>query len=163
MIRIKQNQKEQLESLYLQKITLEEVNLGELANENLIAIARGEQDSELLEYALVYYYHAGFHQVHCSDLEALLVESWHNQHEEVARVLQLKVHCECSVESLSQAIANKYEYLFEQDDYYPFVRKCFFAMGSLKTEHARKELVKYISDPDPTIQDLAQEQLARLL
>ena len=162
MIVISQNQKEQLESLYLQKTTLEEVNLGELANENLIAIARVEQDSELLEYALVYYYHAGFHQDHCSDLEVLLVEGWHNQHEEIARIMQMKVHCECSVEPLSQAIVNKYEYLFEQGDYYPFVRKCFFAMGSLKTEKARKELVKYISDPDSTIRDLAQEQLTRL-
>lgn len=161
-MRINQNQKEQLELLYLQKITLEEVDLGELVNENLIGIARSEQNSELLEYVLVYYYHAGFDEVHCSDLEALIVEGWHNQHEEIARIMQLKVHCKCSVEPLSQAIRNKYEYLFEQDDYYPFVRKCFFALGGLKTEKAKNELKKYTGDPDSIIRNLAQEQLSRL-
>lgn len=162
MIRIKRNQKKQLELLYLQKITWEEADLGELASENLIAIARNGQDSELLEYVLVYYYHTGFHEIHCSDLEALIVEDWHNQHEEIARILQLKVSCKCSIEPLSQAIKNKYEYLFEQDDYYPFVRKCFFAIGSLKTEEAKNELKKYTGDPDSIIRNLAQEQLSRL-
>jgi hypothetical protein len=162
MRKITQSQEEQLRSLYLQKLTFEEVDLGELANENLFTIARSEGNKELLEYVLAYYYNAGFHEIYCSDLKALLVEGWHDQHAEIVRIIQFKIHCKCSIGPLSQAVENQYDYLFEQDDYYPFVRKCFFAIGSLKTEEAKNALRRYVSNPDSIIRDLAQEQLSRL-
>lgn len=153
---------EQLKQLYLHKISFKDVHLHNTQKENLFSMVKKQEDKTLLEYILAYYYHAGFNNGHCPALQELIVADWHDQHMEIARVMQLKICCQGSVRPLVKAIENKYEYLFYQGDYYSFVRQCFFAIGSLRTKEAKEKLAEYLDDTDPKISELAQEQLSKL-
>lgn len=160
VLKINEVQKEQLKAVYLKNITFDKISFAGLEKTNLLLMVQRQKDGKLLEYILVYYYYAGFKESHCSNLLKILLEDWHNQHEEIARIMQFKLNCPGSIAPLSQAIENRYGYLFEQDDYYyPFVRQCLYAIASLRSEEAKSELMKFVNNVDPEIRVLAQTQL----
>ena len=154
-----------LKDLYLQKISFDQFcKESQLrGDDNLIEIAVLKKDNELLEYLLSYYYYYGFDQCLCETVQDLLLADWHRQHEEIARILQFKMQCPESIGFLLEAIVKRYDYLFEQDDYYPFVRKCLNAIrsiGGVKAEIALQELKEGTSDEE--IKKLAMSQLSKM-
>lgn len=163
---ISKQDREFLKKLYFQQLSFEDFKQkfsfkSEVGN--LLKIAAKAGDEELLELSIVFYYHAGFQDHLCEILSQLLVETWHKQHAEIARVLQFEVICSESIEYLLKAIENRYTYLFEQDDYYPFVRKCVNAIRSIggkKGKMALESLTEGTSDME--IKKLAMNQLAKI-
>lgn len=154
-----------LKSLYLRRITFDEFyEVSSLdGNTNLLNVAVEQKDDELIEYLLVFYYHFGFSEKLCETLQYLMIADWHKQHSEIARILQFKLCCPDSIDYLAESINKRFSYLFEQDDYYPFVRKCLNAIRSVGGDNAKNVLEGIAAKAnDQEIKDLAAHQLAKL-
>lgn len=157
-----------LEELNLQRISYEtfiskfpvEINKQYIL-ENL-AKAISERNSILFELLISLCYYSGFVSESCILFCRAMEEDWHKQHEEIARIFQFKLKCECSVESLMKAMIQKYDYLIVSGDYDSFVRKCMYSIANLRTDHSLESLKKLSKSTDVIIKSHALFQLERL-
>ena len=157
------------EQLYLQRKPYHEflkeyprfVNDDYLLNE--LNNAYEGRDAEALRYILVIASYHGYTNELGSVLSRFLLEGWHKEHEDITRVIQFKTPISEAVDILSAAIKTRFEYMFEQDDYYPFVRKCLNAIRSIGGENARNALEEIAANAtDQEIKELAARQLAKI-
>jgi hypothetical protein len=154
-----------LRDLYLRRISFDQFcELSSLnGNDDLIMLAVEQGDDELLEYLLIFYYHFGFHKKLCSTLQNLLIADWHKEHFEVARILQFKLSCPDSIGFMVKAIEKRFDYLFEQDDFYPFVSQCLHAIRIVGGDEAKNVFEEIIvNETDQEIKQLAAYQLAKM-
>lgn len=121
------------------------------------------KDNELFEYIMFFLFASeNFHKEMCGVFQRLVVEEWHRWHEDIARILQFKINCPDSVDYLIEAIDKKFDYLFKQDDYHPFVRKCINAIASIKTDYAVEQLRNLSNRDDEYISNTATHLLQSL-
>ena len=125
----------------------------------LLPVALKNRDAEFTATALSYYFRTGFDTSMCPELIELLLSDFHTRHEDLARVLQFDVRCPAAAPALAEAIRRQFAYLDEMGDYYPFVRKCLYALSTLRTQEAVAYVREFAADPDPEISRLAQHQL----
>jgi len=136
------------------------IDEGYLLNE-LTGVATSK-DGEALECLIALAYRIGFTDSIGRLLSKLLIENWHEEHEEIARILQFKVKILESLDDLTKAIALKFDYMIERGNYEPFVIKCMHAIADLHTEASTSKLKELANSKDPIIKKAAQYQLERL-
>jgi hypothetical protein len=164
---MKEQEKKICNSLYLREISYEDF-LSEYPVAVTDSYLAGEleklfesQDADALSYILLLASYHGYTLEMGNMLHKLLLEGWHKEHEDIARVLQFRMSIPEAVDSLVYAMERKYEYLFEQDDYEPFVTKCMYAIASIGTAYAREKINMLADSGDETIQAAALFQLKR--
>ncbi len=161
-------EKEILNKLYLQRISyeafLEEYPVA-ITYEYILSALKDvsrSQDANALKYLLMLASYYGYTLEMGQILSKLLLTGWHKEHEDIVRVLQFKVKVLESVDDLVQAIESRFDYLFQQDDYGPFVTKCMYAIADLQTEASKIKIQELAESSDPIIREAAQYQLQRL-
>lgn len=145
----------ELEKIYTQEID-EKYILNEL--DDLLV----NQDRESLDYLIILSCNFGITKKIGLHLCEFLIIDWHRQHEDLARIFQNKIHLPESIDFLVKAMMLKFGYLFEQDDYEPFITKCMYAIADLNSEASKSKLVELAGSDDPVIKKAAQYQLDRL-
>ncbi len=120
------------------------------------------QDSEYLYY-LIYTLHLKECKFNFEELieylNILLLELWHNVHEDIVRLLE-KYGNEKSVDILYEAIFLKLDYL-EWDENYSFERRCVMAISKIHTSGSEKILRELESSSNEMISDVATKQLIK--
>lgn len=117
------------------------------------------KDGEALDCLITLAYQIGFTEEIGRLLSKLLLEDWHEEHEEIARILQFKVKIPESVDDMEQAMQLKFKYLVDRDNYFPFVVKCMYAIGSLNTNASKLKLQVLAASEDDFIRKAAQWQI----
>ncbi|PSR09630.1 MAG: hypothetical protein DA408_21195 [Bacteroidetes bacterium] len=120
------------------------------------------QDADALRYILLLASYHSYTLEMGKILHKLLLEGWHKEHEDIVRILQFSVCIPEAVDSLVYAMERKYDYLFEQDDYEPFVTKCMYAIAAIGTVYAREKIKMLAASSNETIKAAALFQLKRL-
>lgn len=119
-------------------------------------------DGEMLEY-LIYSLFLCETEINLSNfidvLNELIVSTWHEQHENIAMLLQRNKN-KCSVKYLYEAINLKLAYL-DWDDNYAFEVKCIWALGDIRTNEAKEKLKILAESKNKIIKDNAIKQLSR--
>ena len=121
------------------------------------------EDGEMLEYLVysLFLCESAINLSNYSDvLNKLIVSTWHEQHENIAMLLQ-KNRDEFSVNYLYEEINLKLAYL-EWDDNYAFGVKCIWALGEIGTKEAKEKLKILAESKNKIIKDNAINQLNRL-
>lgn len=120
------------------------------------------RDGATLDYLITLAYRIGFTDAIGRLLSKLLLEDWHEAHEEIARILQFKVKIPESMDDMEQAMRLKFKYLIERDNYFPFVVKCMYAIADLNTDASKSKLQTLAVSEDDSIRKAAQWQLDRI-
>ncbi|WMJ71956.1 hypothetical protein RCC89_02040 [Cytophagaceae bacterium ABcell3] len=98
----------------------------------------------------------------CGQLQELITNDWHQQHAEIARIFQFKITCVNSIEPILESIKKQYSYLFDQDDFYPYVEKCVNAIRVIGNDKAKEALDALMrTSPDLEVRRLAKNQLTK--
>ena len=92
-------------------------------------------------------------------LNALLVEDWHINHEDIARALQ-EMKDPSSIEALYQAAQMQFSYL-DYDEAFALAVKCCWALGDINTDDADAKLRELTKLDNPIKAGAAREQLER--
>lgn len=119
-------------------------------------------DRESLDYLIILSCNLGVTKKIALHLCEFLIVDWHRQHEDLARLFQDKIHLPESIDFLVKAMMLKFDYLFEQDDYEPFVTKCMYAIASLQTEASKLKLKELAISNNAIVKEAAKYQLERL-
>ena len=90
-------------------------------------------------------------------LAELLLQPWHNRHEDIAKELQ-SLRDPATADALAEAAVNKLEYL-AYDDSHPLARKCTWALADIGTPEARMHLERLAHNSDAEIAGYAQKRL----
>lgn len=96
---------------------------------------------------------------HLVVLNNLLLEDWHKMHTDIVHLLQY-LKSNSSVESLYEAIFNKYKHLSYTGT---FAEQCIWALGDINTPESREKLKLLSKSKDKVIKQGAKEQLMRIL
>ena len=99
-------------------------------------------------------------KVYVDLLNQLIVCKWHEQHENIAMLLQ-KIHSPSSVIFLKKAIYMHPQYL-EWDDNYAFEVKCIWALGYIKNLEAKEVLEQVSKDANEILSQNAKNQLGKI-
>jgi hypothetical protein len=126
----------------------------------LLEDASHSRNADDVEYAMLLGFTFGWNEDTVSILNRLLVEDWHQQHENIAMALS-ELRTPSSVESLYQAALSHHPYL-DYDDSYALAVKCIWGLGKIGTEAARERLARLAASENPVIRDQAQKQLKRI-
>jgi len=121
------------------------------------ALASHDRGSVECMLALAYR-HELLNAEHASLLAALLLESWHHSHEDLAHALE-RLRDPATVDILARAAVMKHDYL-AYDDSHAFARKCAWALADIGTPAARSHLERLAHHADPELAAYAQERLA---
>ena len=87
----------------------------------------------------------------------LLRETWHQQHENITRILQ-EIKSPKSIDTLYQTALTKFDYL-DYDDSIPLAIKCIHALGDINTAYAKEKLQLLASSENSVIKEKAEKQL----
>lgn len=87
----------------------------------------------------------------------LLKETWHHEHENIARALQ-GIKSPKSIDTLYQTALTKFDYL-DYDDSIPLAIICIHALGDINTEYAKEKLRLLAESDVPIIKEKAEKQL----
>ncbi len=93
-------------------------------------------------------------------LHRLLLSDWHEQHENIAMLLQDAKNAS-SVEYLYQTIGLNLDYL-EFDETYALEVKCLWALGDIGNDEAKEKLRSLLENNNEIIRDNARMQLQRI-
>lgn len=93
-------------------------------------------------------------------LNTLLISNWHEQHENIASLLQ-DIHSPLSVKYLQEAIHLEPKYL-NWDDNYAFEVKCIWALGYIRNKEAKEALEHIAKDTNEILAKNAKKQLEKL-
>lgn|SRR5512138_1520406 len=91
-------------------------------------------------------------------LNQLLVEGWHQKHEDIALSLE-KSHDPSSVEALYHAALSRYRYL-DYDESYGLARKCIWALSKIGTVEADRRLRDLSQIENSVIAEYARKRLS---
>ena len=98
---------------------------------------------------------------HCIEvLNNLLVQPWHEKHEEIVRILGLYRH-ETSVDYLYKAAISEFDYL-EYDEDYVFADKCIRLLAKIKSVNSVSKLEILSENTNEFISKSAIKQLSRV-
>jgi len=117
------------------------------------------RDGATLDCLITLAYRIGFTDAIGRLLSKLLLEDWHEEHEEIARILQFKVKIPESMDDMERAMQLKFRYLTERDNYFPFVVKCMYAIANLNTDASTSKLQALAASEDDFIRNAAQWQI----
>lgn len=121
------------------------------------------EDGEMLEY-LVYSLFLCESAINLSNyngiLNKLIVSTWHEQHENIAMLLQ-KFKSPTSVDVLYETATKEFKYL-EYDEAYALAVKCIWALGDIGTEQAKEQLELLLNSSNHIIKENAQKQIDRI-
>ncbi len=92
-------------------------------------------------------------------LAQLLLEAWHDSHEEIVAGLGLMGH-HGAVTAISRAAVTPATYLVKQNKLHGFQRKCVYALARIGTIEARAALADLATSTDPHLSEYAREGLA---
>ncbi len=121
------------------------------------------QDAEALKFLITIASYFGFTKEIGEALSQLIALNWHKEHEDIARILQMSIKVPNAVDNLVIAIEKKFGYLFEQDDYQPFVTICMYAIARINTRYSKEKLEQLSLSDDNIINEAAKFQLSRLV
>ncbi|AZQ65232.1 HEAT repeat domain-containing protein [Flammeovirga pectinis] len=119
------------------------------------------QDTESIEYIfyLLQYIPDNFFYQMCKQLILL---RWHNEHENIALSFQFFYKDPDCIDTVVQAMHLNCEHWDEEDDRDPFVRKCAYILGDLKTPYAIAKLKELSLSDDEIIKGYCTYQLKRI-
>ncbi len=126
--------------------------------DNLLRQASTQRDGKAVEAALILSSVFDI-PVRAALLGDLIAADWHEQHENLARLLQ-QAGDPSTVANLVVAAVARHPYL-EFDDAFALARKCTWALADIGTVEARHALMRLTSNDNPTIAGYAQERLDR--
>ncbi|HXA17832.1 MAG TPA: hypothetical protein VN380_12620 [Thermoanaerobaculia bacterium] len=90
-------------------------------------------------------------------LGLLLLEPWHQKHEDIAKILQ-ELREPATADALAGAAVVKHDYL-AYDDSHALARKCIWALADIGTPAAREHLERLSGNPDHEVAAYAQKRL----
>ena len=157
-----------LEDLSLDKIDLKKFSgrfSVDLTHKNLLALLVDiveKQDQKLLRAINSYFFKTSFIPESCEIYSKLLVEDWHRQHDDVASILQFHLKCPCATRYFEKSINMKFQYLYESDDFEPYVKKCMWGIAKINSEYSKEVLVELAKSEDGIIKRAALFQVERL-
>lgn len=94
----------------------------------------------------------------------LLLETWHQEHEEVISAFQHTfTHSKENVSFIKWAITNIPDYLLNKDVRRSYIKKCMYAIAAQPQPEANLALQELQESEDEIISKLASDQLARLV
>lgn len=123
-----------------------------------IQSASAAKDDEALFSSLAEVFAAGPKPDLVPILSALLLESWHQQHEDIALMLQ-ELKDARAVDSLLAAATMKFNHLLEWNNLSEFQRKCTWALADIGTAAAHRALVQLSKNQDSVLSQFATERL----
>jgi hypothetical protein len=129
---------------------------------NSLTEAYNNKSSENIEYILLMYFSLNVFQFNISNTELLgnlLIERWHNSHEDLAMIIQ-KLKDPKSISFLEKAIYLNLDYL-EYNDGESLIRKCAYALGDINTLESWKKIKDLSESDNLIIKAMAIEQLKR--
>lgn len=91
-------------------------------------------------------------------LSSLLLEHWHEQHEDIAHTLQ-QFRDPRSIDALAASLAMKFEHLERWGNEHSFKRKVTWALADIGGPRVRQILMDLSQDSDPEIARYAQKRL----
>ena len=99
----------------------------------------------------------------CTDavpiLIQLLLEEWHEVHEDIAFELGLMGDPR-AIESLSRAVRVPFAHLIKWGNLHAFQRKCAYALARIGTHESRTALEDLAREADPSLREYGEEGLA---
>lgn len=93
-------------------------------------------------------------------LNKLLADNWHEQHENIAMLLQ-EYNSSSSIPYLVQTIKTEHDYL-KYDTNFALAVKCIWALGDIGNDDAKKQLSELVSSDNKIISENAKKQIERL-
>jgi hypothetical protein len=93
-----------------------------------------------------------------SSLAQILVEDWHDSHEDIAFELGL-MGDPGSVGALAKATTIRFDYLIRWGNLHEFQRKCAYALARIGTIESREALEELARNEDPYIRGCGEEGL----
>lgn len=146
--------KQQLEQLYPVPLTDEYVI-------DLLKSSINKKDSEGLIFAIILVYSKElFSDTLLPLLEPILIEDWHQIHEDIAFLLQ-KLKSPTSAKWLFQAATMTFNYL-EYDEFFALSRKCMWTLSAIDTPESKEMIRKLAASDNEVIREHAVEQLEKL-
>lgn len=121
-------------------------------------IEKSSQKTEIAIY-LVFKYEL-LSKKYVVTLNSLLVSDWHEQHENIAMLLQEAKNVS-SVEFLHKAIGLNLNYL-DYDEAYALEVKCIWALGDIGNDEAKEKLQHLVESRNKIISSNAKKQLSRI-
>jgi hypothetical protein len=114
-----------------------------------------------IEYTLIAAFYIGSLYQYTSISRKLLLEDWHNQHENLVDILSSIVD-EKNAKYFYQVLNSKYEYITNVEDFLvPVWVKCIWALGKIGTKEAKDYLEKFIDSPYEKIRKAVNVQFDR--
>lgn len=92
----------------------------------------------------------------------LLLESWHQLHEDIVGFFQLVYNDNIdNINVLQKAISNLPEYIKENNSKYPYIRKIIYAIGAQPEPYNIQALEELAKSTDEQIKELALHQIEK--
>ena len=121
-----------------------------------------EENSELIEYSLLIYFKSFdgfFNKDNSQILYDLIIENWHRNHEDIARIIQ-KIRDVNSIPFLVKEMCLNLEYL-EYNDGESLIRKCAYALADIDSNESLLKIKELSKSENQIIKASAIEQLDR--
>ena len=99
-------------------------------------------------------------QVPASVLMRLLLENWHDLHEDLVFELGL-LGDPSAVEVIQKAVYIRFEHLVQWGNLHEFQRKCTYALARIGTEESRAALEALARSTDPSVRKYGEECLQK--
>lgn len=162
-----QQEKTLIASLMANRITKEELiqrypfPLTDEYIHHLVRSAVNQKDGDSLGFAMVLVYTKEvFSTALLPILEPILVEGWHQSHEDIAFLLQ-KLKSPTSAKWLFRAATMTFDYL-EYDEFFALARKCMWALAAINTAESVAMIQQLATSDNEVVREHAEEQLERL-
>ncbi|OEK08059.1 hypothetical protein A8C32_16525 [Flavivirga aquatica] len=164
-----EDKKELITNFSLKKITKEEFFKQFKVEKNIkdyildsLNNAYANKKEDVLEHALLLYFNLNDFKFDNSNTELLgeiLLEEWHNNHEDLAMIFQ-DMRDPRSIPFLEKAMNLNLEYL-DYNDGESLIRKCAYALGDIDNSISWDKINSLLSSDNPIIRAAATEQLNR--
>jgi len=159
---------ELLNDLALSKISIEEFNTSfsnDLSQDSIFRIFRWaviNKEENLLFSITQYFFKTSFIEGVCCLYNDLLLQDWHRYHDTIAGLLQFDIKDSSSVIYFKESIRLKFDYLFNSDDYEPYVTKCMWGIAKIGGEYSIDVLMELTKSEDEVVRNAAFFQVDRL-
>ncbi len=120
------------------------------------------KEEHLLFSITQYFFKTKFVDGVCCIYNDLLLQDWHKYHDTIAGILQFDLRDCCSTMYFKESIALKFSYLFESDDYEPYVTKCMWGIAKTDSDYSKEVLVNFTRSDDEIVKNAAIFQVERL-
>ncbi|MCT4639851.1 MAG: hypothetical protein N4A72_19285 [Bacteroidales bacterium] len=135
-------------------------NINSVFIENSFVEVIRKRDSDSLDYLFMMLSYIDKEPLY-NLFKKLIVENWHNYHQDIARFFQFNFKNPDCIDSVIQAMYLHCEHWDEEDDRDPFVRKCAYVLATLGTDYAVEKLKELSKSKDPIIKKYCSYQLEK--